>query len=240
MKKTKRAVLLASVAIVITAIACLSPNLSPPSTPTPTGTAIFAQENQTPGAAATEVPVDPEQGCLKTAAGAVNVGSPCIVGTYAAHYNIIQKPNDHDTIVTDSLLQANVSLWAVSVGKLEGTARLTYSLNSKQEDPQSDTCKTVTDLVAPFGWDVALKGQFTMQPDGSTVFIVQAAPPRGPDYFELFPDFPAVPTRTESGVNWSGLAGTFVQGVLHTVTDRPVPSDSTGRFYVEVQMQVVK
>lgn len=240
MKKTKRALLLVSVALVITAIACLSPGLSPPITPTPTGTVIIAQENQTPGAAATEVPVDPEESCLKTAAGAVNVGSPCIVGTYAAHYDILQKPNDHDTIVTDSLLQANVSLWAVSVGKLEGTAHLTYSLNSKQEDPQSTTCQTVTELVAPFGWDVGLKGQYTMQPDGGIVFIVQAAPPRGPDYFELFPDCPAVPTRSESGVNWSGLGGTLVQGVLHTVTDSPVPSDSTGRFYVEVQMEVVK
>jgi hypothetical protein len=240
MERTKRAILLVSMALVIPAIACLSPGLRPPNTPTPTGTVIVAQENLTPGLAATEGPVDPKASCLKTAAGAVNVGRPCLVGTYAGHYDILQKPNDHDTIVTDSLLQADVSLWAVSVGKLEGRAHLTYSLNSKQEDPQSNVCQTVTTLVTPFGWDVNLKGQYSMQPDGSVGFIVQASPPRGPDYLEVFPDCAAVPTRTESGVNWSGLGGTLVQGVMHSVTDNPVPSDSTGRFYVEVEVEAVK
>jgi hypothetical protein len=239
MESTRRTRLLAGVALVLAAEACLSPGLTPVAGPTPTRAAIVGQEALTPGAP-TEVPVDPNTRCLKTAAGVVSVGRPCIVGTYAAHYDILQRPNEHDTIVTNSLLQADVALWAVSAGNLEGTGRLSYGLNSKQQDPESDTCTTVTSLVTPFTWDVSLEGHYSTQPDGSIGFIVQATPPRGPDYLELFPDCPAVPTRTNSGVNWSGLAGTLVQGALHDVTDNAVPSDATGRFYVEAQVEVVK
>jgi len=240
MEKIKRLILIVGVTLVIPAIACVSPGLTPPNTPTATGTVIFAQENQTPGVPNGMRPVDPGGSCLKTAAGAVNVGDPCIVGDYAAHYDILQKPRDSETIVTDSLLQAHVSLWAVGVGKLQGTAHLTYSLNSKLEDTRATTCQTVTDVVAPFGWDVGLSGQYFTQPDGGIQFNVQAAPLHGPSYVELFPDCPAVPPRPQNGVIWSGLGGKFVQGVFQSVHENPLPSDATGRFYVEIMLQVVK
>ncbi len=239
MEKTKRLILIIGVSLVIPALACMSPQLTPPNTPTPTGTVIFAQELQTPGVS-TEVPVDPEEGCLKTAAGASNVGAPCILGSYAAHYDILQKPTDHQTIVTDSLLQAHLSLWAVSVGKLQGTAHLSYSLNSKQDDTQATTCQTVTELVVPFEWDVRLNGQYSMLPDGSIQFLIQATPLHGPNYFELFPDCPAIPSRSQNGVIWNGESGKFVQGVFQSVTNNPIPTDSTGRFYTEILLQVVK
>ena len=239
MKKTKRLILIIGLTLVIPALACLSPGLTLPNTPTPTTTVIFAKELQTPGAS-TEVPVDHEQGCLKTAAGAVNVGDPCIVGTYAAHYDILQTPNDHETIVTDSLLQAHVSLWAVSVGKLQGTAHFSYNLNSKLTDTQASTCQTQTSLVVPFEWDVKLNGQFTTLPDGSIQFIIMADPIHGPGYVEVFPDCPDIPTRQENGVIWNGLSGKFVGGEFKFVQDNPIPSDATGRFYVEISLQVVK
>lgn len=239
MQNTGRVLLLAGLVLLFAASSCALPGLNMVSTPTPTGTIIVAREAQTPEAAA-EVTPDPDASCLNNPRGVLNVGQPCILGTYAAHYNILQQPNDHDTIVTDSLLQADVKLWAVSPGKLQGSAHLGYSLNSKQQDPQSDTCTTVTGLVAPFSWDVSLEGQYSPQPDGNIGFIVQADPPRGPEYFTLFPDCPAVPTVHEEGVTWSGLGGTLTQGAFHSVTDTPVPSDATGRFYVEVQLNVVK
>jgi hypothetical protein len=239
MEKTRRFIIIIGMTLVIPALACLSPGLTPPNTPTPTSTVIFAKELQTPGVS-TEVPVDREEGCLKTAAGAVNIGAPCIVGTYAAHYDIFQTPNDHETIVTDSLLQAHVSLWAVSVGKLQGTAHLAYSLNSKLTDTKATTCQTQTELDVPFEWDVNLNGQFSKQPDESIQFIILANPIHGPSYFDVFPDCPDIPNRPENGIIWNGLSGKFVQGVFQSVNDNPIPSDATGRFYVETLLQVVK
>jgi hypothetical protein len=238
MKKTNRFLLIAAVTLILPMISCMA--LTPPNTPTPTSTVIFAQELQTPGLPTETPPVDRDANCLKTAAGAVNVGDPCIVGTYAAHYNIFQRPTDHQTVTTDSLLQASIGLWAVSVGKLEGTAYFTYSLKSVSTDTKASDCVTTTDLVAPFTWDVNLKGQFFTQPDGSIQFLIQAAPTRGPDYLELFPDCPAVSPRHENGINFTGLGGQFEQGVFHSVIEDPIPSDATGRFYVEISLEVVK
>ena len=237
MEKTKRLLLFIGVAFMIPAIACAAPVLPQLNTTTATGTVIFAQENQTPGVP-TEPPVDPEVRCLKTAAGAFQVGGPCILGIYAAHYDIIQKPTDHQTIVTDSLLHADLSLWAVSVGKLEGTAHLTYSLTSKYEDTEGVSCISTTEVVEPFGWDVRLSGDYFVQPDGSIDFVVRATPKQGPDYVEAFTA--CNPARPQHGVIWSGLGGKFVQGVFQAVTDSPVPADSTGRFYTEVWLGVVE
>jgi hypothetical protein len=239
MEKTRCLILLIGLSLVLPALACMGPSLTPPNTPTPTGTVIIARELQTPGVS-TEAPVDHEQGCLKTAAGAVNVGDPCIVGTYASHYNIVQIPNDHETIVTDDQLQAHLSLWAVSVGKLQGTAHFSYSLNSKLDDSKGTPCQTQTELVVPFEWDVKLNGQFSMLPDGSIQFIITADPILGPEYVEVFPDCPLIPNRTEHGVIWNGVSGKFVQGVFRSAQDNPIPSDATGRFHVEISLQVIK
>ena len=105
---------------------------------------------------------------------------------------------------------------------------------------KASTCQTQTELVVPFEWDVRLDGQYSMQPDGSIQFVVMATPVHGPDYVEVFPDCPDVPNRPENGVIWNGLSGKFVNGVFQSVNDNPIPSDATGRFYVEILLQVVK
>ena len=239
MEKTKRLVLIIAVALLLPAFACGLPGLTPPKTPTPTGT-IFAKENQTPGAVPTEGTVDSEVSCLKAASGAGDIGLPCIIGGYSAHYDILQNPNDHENIVTDSLMHANISVWAASAGKLHGSAHLTYSLNSKLEDTQASTCQTQTEIVKPFDWDVELNGQYSMQPDGNVQFLIQATPVRGPGYFELFPDCPDVPTRQENGIIWNGVSGKLVNGEFRAHTDNTIPSDATGKFYTEILLWVVK
>jgi hypothetical protein len=149
MKKTRQPILLILLMFAYPAIGCMSTGFILQITPTATGTVIVAKENQTPGIP-TDPPVDSKANCLKTAAGAVNVGDPCIVGTYSAHYDIVQRPNDHETIVTDSLMEAHLTLWAVAVGKLQGIAHITYSLKSKLDDPTSPTCQTSTSIVNSF------------------------------------------------------------------------------------------
>jgi hypothetical protein len=245
MEKPKRLMLIL-VLFLFPTIACVSLGLTPQNAPTATGTVIFGEENQTPGIEPTGllpsgVSVDSEGNCLKAGKGAINVGDPCILGSYAAHYDIDQIPTNYQTVKTSSLLQANLSLWAVSAGKLQGSAHLTYSLNSIYHDSESTTCATTTDIVKPFGWDVELDGQYFTQPDGSIQFLIQANPAHGPSYLEEISSVcPLSPRGPQNGVIWNGLGGRLIQGVYHKITDNPIPADSTGRFYTEMLVEVVK
>lgn len=234
-----RVPLFVACALTSAALACGSIGLTVPATATPTSTVIFAKENQTPGAP-TELPVDPNGTCLQRAGGQVNVGNPCVRGTYDLHYDILQKPNDHETIDTKSLLHADIALWAVKKGQVEGGAHLIYSLDSHGVDLKGDCGQTFNEIVPEFGWDVQLKGQYFSQPDGGIQLIVQAVPPRGPAYVELLTANCPIENRPVSGVSWAGAGGALVNGILHSVNDIPIPSDATGTSYTELWLGVQK
>jgi hypothetical protein len=239
MSKRSGVLLLIAATWSILVMACGSVGLTLPSTPTPTGTVIVAQEIQTPGAA-TEPPVDPNATCLQRAGGTVNVGDPCVSGRYDMLYDILQKPNDHETISTKSLMHGDISLWAVRTGQVEGGAHLSYSLDSHGVDLKGDCGHTFNETVPLFGWDVQLKGQYFSQPDGSIQLIVQATPARGPDYVELLTADCPIENRPEPGVTWPGAGGALVHGVFHSVNDIPIPTDATGQYYTEIWLGVVK
>jgi hypothetical protein len=239
MLKISKTLLRMGLLLSVPAMACSSIGLTPPSTPTPTGTVIFAQENQTPGAP-TDEPVDPRASCLKAAGGTVNVGKPCVRGRYDMRYDILQKPNDHETIDTKSLLHGDISLWAVRAGQVEGGAHLSYSLDSHGVDQNGDCGHTFTEIVPLFSWDVKLKGQYFSQPDGSTQLIVQAIPARGPDYVELLTADCPIENRPQSGINWAGAGGALVNGVFHAVNQIPIPSDATGTYFTDIWLGVQK
>lgn len=239
MSKRSSVLLLAAATLSVAALACGAVGLKLPSTPTPTTTVIVAQELGTPEATIGP-PVDPNAACLEQADGKVNEGDPCVRGTYDMRYDILQKPNDHETIDTKSLMHADISLWAVAKGQVEGGAHLSYSLDSHGVDLKGDCGHTFNEIVPRFSWDVQLDGQYFSQPDGSIQLITQATPNRGPDYVQLLTADCPIENRPQAGITWVGVAGALMSGVFHGVNDIPIPSDATGRYYTEVWLGAVR
>jgi hypothetical protein len=203
-------------------------------TPTPT---LFAIEATIPEPSGSKTPVPGAKNCLEIANDIAGQGVPCIRGTYNAHYDITTVDDPHQTEHTVSPLTAQFSLWAVQAGQLEGNAHLKYSLNATLIDTEAIGCKTQTSVVAPFEWDLQLKGQYFKQGDNRYFVNAQANPAQGPAYTEKFQDCP-IPDRQEPGIAWSFPGGMLVNGVFDFSQSNPLPPNSTGDFTVVIHMEL--
>src|SRR2546428_4405970 len=87
--------------------------------------------------------------CLDTAQGKVSVGWPCIRGTYLDQVNVITQTGPDRSERVASILSEAVSLWAVGMGRLQGTARLTYGITEVLADAKAARCGTRSAVVKP-------------------------------------------------------------------------------------------
>lgn len=217
------------------------PGFSPTQTPTltPTPTRVIGAVEITPTAPGETAPTTGSASCLDHPSQSSRSGPPCLKGSYNVVYSLTIHTTDHQTEVIDSPLAATFLLWAVSAGQVEGTAHLTYSVKATYQDTQSSSCPVSTEVVAPFSWDVVLKGQYSKRSDGSIQVIALANPGHGPGYTARITDCP-VPDRQEPGVNWIGPTAQLINGVFDHRQDNPIPANATGEYYTTLHLEVAK
>lgn len=173
--------------------------------------------------------------CLEHPSEASRQGPPCLQGSYDAPYDVNTHVSDHEFHEVINRLTAQVSLWAVQPGALEGTAHLTYSLYATYIDRQA-TCQVQTEIVKPFEWDVQLSGTYFQMSDGSVRVITTAVPNRGPTYTAKFIAC-NVPDSQQPGITWPAFSGRLVNGVYDFRSNPPLPENSTGEFYTVTHIE---